>query len=411
MRSIIKTALRGGIFILPVVALLPSIQGCISTSSGLGQATEGCTELAQATIDANLKVDANVKVFMQASADLRTIGGKVKGDVKKACIGIATDLGATDTWTALGDGDDAISNGNHTGACDAANVRIDAIMKASVNANFALLTVPGECHMDFQAQADCDAKCKTDVTCDSGTPETRCTPGSLSTTCTERCKTASYCEGKVDVEANCMGSCESTCTGACKGTCTASDGSKTDNDPNCHGKCSSTCTGTCKGKCKIELDVGVACGTSVKCKGECTTTHTDPVCETTFSPPTCTVNTSCHECCTASVSAKAVCDPPHVELYANASVSADVPKLIATINANLPALLSAAEVQGKMAFEVVGKLVTTGTAIVKTAATLDGKSIACTAAAAKTSVDASLSLDVSVSASANVTKTCRSNAS
>ena len=411
MKSIMKTAFRGGLFALPLIVLFPGVQGCVATNSDLGGAGGGCAELSQATIDSNLKVDGNVKVFMQASADLRDIGKKVKVDVKTACVHIAGDLGGTDTWTALGDTDDAISNAKGTGACDVAGVRIDTIMKASVTANFALITVPGACHTNFQAQVDCDAKCKAEATCDSGTAETRCTPGELSTTCTERCKEQSFCEGSVTVEANCMGKCESTCTGECKGTCTASDGTKTDNNPSCKGKCSSTCNGTCKGKCKVEVAGGIACGTSCKCKGECTTTHTDPVCETTFTPPTCKVDASCEESCTASVAAKAVCDAPHVELYASASVSADVPKLVATINANLPALIAASEVQGKLALDVCGKLVVTGNAIVQTATKLDGKSIACSAAAAKAAVEASASLSLSVSASASVTGKCRANAS
>lgn len=411
MHSSMKTALRNGLFVFPLVALVPGVDGCVASNSGIGAAGQGCTELSQTTIDAKLDVDATVRVFMQATADLRAVGSKVKLDVKKACASMATDLGAPDTWSALGDGDDAIGNTNGTGACDAASVRIDTIMKASVNANFALLTVPGACHTDFQAQVACDAKCKAEASCDSGTVETRCAPGELSTKCVERCKVQSYCEGTVDLEANCMGKCESTCTGECKGTCTASDGTKTDNNPNCHGKCSASCNGTCRGKCKIDLDVGVACGTNVKCKGECTTTHTDPVCETTCTPPNCKVDASCSESCTASVAARAVCDPSHVELYASASVNADVPKLVATVNANLPVLLSAAEVQGKPALGVVEKLVVTGTAIVKNADSLGGKSIACSAAAAKAAVDASTSLGVSVSASANLTGKCRSNAS
>jgi hypothetical protein len=411
MRSIVTKVVRGSLFALPLVVFLPSLQGCVATNSDLGTAGGGCSEFSQATIDANLKVDAKVKVFMQASADFRAIGAKVKVDVKKACVNIATDLGAADTWTALGDTDDSIGNANGTGACDAAGVRIDTIMKASVTANFALITVPGACHTDFQAQVACDAQCKAEATCDSGTAETRCQPGQLSTTCVDKCKEQSFCEGSVTVEANCQGSCESTCTGECKGTCTASDGTKTDNNPSCKGKCSSTCNGTCKGKCKVEVAGGIACGTSCKCKGECTTTHTDPVCETTFTAPTCKVDASCSESCTASVAAKAVCDPPHVELYANATVNADVPKLVATINANLPAIVACAEAQGKLAVDVVGKLVITGNAIIQSSGSLDGKSIACGAAAAKAAAEASASLSVSVSASTNVTGKCRGNAS
>ncbi len=403
--------IRRGLVAVPLFVVAPLVvQGCSAESTGVGTSAQGCPEIASTTIDESAAIDAKVKVFMQASVDLREVAKKVKGDVRNACASMAMDLGAQDTWSAKGDVDASISNAEGTGACDVAAAKIDAIMKTAVAANLTLVTVPGVCHTDFQAETACDTKCKTEEHCDPGTVETRCTPGELSVKCDDKCKVNGWCEGNANVAANCMGQCESTCQGQCQGTCTKADGTRTENDPNCNGKCSSTCNGVCRGKCKVTADAGVACGADVRCKGECTTTHTDPICETVYGPPTCKVDTSCHESCSASVAAKAVCEPPHVELFAIASVNADVPKLVLTINKNLPALLSAAEAQGKLALDVVGKLVVTGKAIAQSTTTLDGKSITCGAAAVKTAAEASASLSVSVSASANVTGKCRGNA-
>ena len=135
-----------------------AVASCVSTSSGLGAGTQDCPEFTTGgTIDANAKVDVKVRAFMQASSDLRGIADRLKGDVKTACVKIASDLGANDTWSALGDADDAISNDKGTGACDAAKARIVAIMEsdAGKRANFALVVTRGECHTDFQAEADC----------------------------------------------------------------------------------------------------------------------------------------------------------------------------------------------------------------------------------------------------------------
>jgi hypothetical protein len=394
------------------VAAGASSVGCVAGDSGAGSGTvAGCDAITADKIDDTLDVDPTVRVFLQASVDFRAVARKAKAAAKSSCVNIATDLGVTDTWTALGDGDDTIANQAGTGACDAATARIRQIMEASgaANANFALVTSPGACRVDFTAQAACDAKCKASATCDSGTVETRCAPGQVARVCDEKCKSTSFCEGKVERPANCMGACESTCTGQCAGTCTDKDGKKTTNNPSCHGKCSSACNGTCAGSCKVDVDV--TCGTSVRCKGECTTTYTAPVCESEYTAPTCTVDASCEASCSASVSATTVCDPPHVELYADVTISADVAKLVTTLNANLPQLLAIAEQQGKLAVDVAQKLVKTGETVVGGAASLGSKSIVCSAAGAKASVEAALSLSISVKASADLTTTCRSHSS
>ncbi len=391
-------------------AVLVPLIGCISSDSDLGDAGDECVELKGDTVPKDAAIDETVKVFMQASADLRFIGQSLRGPVKDACANIAHDLGAEDTWSAFGDSDDAIHNDEGTGACDVAVSKVSAIMTAHADANFALCVSRGACRPDFAAQAECDAGCTIDTTCDSGSVETRCEPGELAVQCSGSCEASATCEGRPELPANCMGVCESTCQGECKGTCIAADGTRTDNDPNCMGKCSSRCNGTCRGYCKIEEPAGVNCGVSVACLGGCTGTASAPVCETLFTPPACSFDAECYASCSASVASHAICDPPIVQLSANLTVHADVQLLVTTINANLASIIAVADAQGQLAIDAVKRLGTTADAVLDKADDLDGKSLSCAKAAAKISTEAAATLARIVNASASVHESCSSNA-
>src|SRR5204863_7414974 len=89
------------------------------------------------------RVDARVRAFMEATADVHNVGVDLRVKVKDACAGIATDLGANDTWTSLGDVDDALANDAGTGPCNAAAARIRAVMEAHADAHFALVVTRG----------------------------------------------------------------------------------------------------------------------------------------------------------------------------------------------------------------------------------------------------------------------------
>ncbi len=393
-----------------LLLLLVSLSNCTANSlTGTDSSASSCDDTVSASADAN--VDANVRLLLQASADFKAIAKTERDAIFKACVGIATDLGGTDSWSAKGDSDDAVANGDHTGACDVASARITSIMEASANANFALVVTKGQCYPDFSAQAKCDAECNANATCDSGSVETRCTPGELSVKCDASCKVSGTCKGTPEKECNCMGKCESTCTGECKGTCTDEHGKKTENDPNCHGKCSASCHGKCKGECKIDEPEGVQCGADVRCKGECTGTVSEPKCESTFTPPKCTVDASCIESCSAKVVADAVCDPPSVDLLCDQSAGPDVAKLVATLRTNLPPLFAASETQGKLVHDAAVRLQASAEAVVKASGDLNAKSITCAGSAVKTSIDAAATLNVTVSGGASVTNTCSSHSS
>jgi hypothetical protein len=379
------------------------VASCISTSSGLGQAAGGCPEFHGDSIDANVNVDVKVKAFMQASADLTGIVEKTKSAVKTACINIDNDLGAKDTWTELGDVDDAIWNNQGTGACNAAQTSITTIMSGpeAANADFALIVSRGACHEDFQAEASCETSCSTQQVCDPGTVETRCEPGQLAVKCDDKCKTQSVCEGTVQVEA---------CHGSCSGTCIDEHGKKTDNDPNCRGKCTAGCSGTCTGDCTVQVDAGISCGTSVYCRGSCTTTYTDPVCETEFTPPSCTIDQTCLASCRASAAATATCNPPSVILAADVTQGPDIGTLVTTVNANLPPLVALAEQEANLVVKAGGEFAATGSAVLNEAGNLDGHSLACATAAATQASTSAGTLSVSANAGTSVTTSCSQHA-
>lgn len=390
-----------------VVAVGGLASGCIDPNSPLIQKSgEGCNEFQSgATIDPNLDVNPQVLGFMQAASDFTKNAESIKNDVFTACKNIATDLGVQDTWTSIADSNDRISNASHTGACDAAGTRLEDMLIAAgtVNAHVALTVSRGECHLDFDEQARCDASCAANATCSPGTIETRCEPGSLSVMCGGSCNMGASCVGTADVAANCMGKCESECVGQCAGDCIDEHGQVTTNNPSCHGKCASSCNGTCRGHCKVEATQGIACGANVRCTGGCTGSFTEPACVSDFTPPTCTVDPNCHAACTAKVEEDAVCDPTVIKVFANVDASPDIQKIVDTLNQNLSALFDAANKKGKLVLNAAGRLGDTGDALKNNLENLDGKSLACLGKAA-TAVGGTIgSINVTVNASVDVT--------
>jgi hypothetical protein len=429
---------------LVVLLAIPAASSC-ALKNDVQEATSGCDEFA-AGGDAlgNLSVDARVKAFAVASAELKTIGDGIRADVKLACIQIATDLGETDAWTG-DDSDGSISNGQKTGACDVVATRIEAIMTAgaAAGANFALMVSGGECTVDANVQVSCEESCKTDVTCTEPGVETRCAPAELTGQCQAECNGSATCEGRVDAAANCMGKCEAECQGTCsgemrgtteggcdgmcEGTCDGvvtpsgglascagtCEGKCTQPKPAamCRGKCSSSCNGACKGQCKLEATAAMNCGATVSCKGGCSVAVTEPKCETELTPPVCTGDTNCQTSCAGQASAHAECSAPTVTLVANLDATGDIAKLKATLEANLPNILLAAKTKGQLAVRALQKVSATGQALIDVSSQLGGKDLACAGTAASASAQAAASMNVSVSASTSVSSSVSAHSS
>jgi len=379
-------------------------------------------------------IDGNIKAYVAASADLSVLGSGIRGDVKAACINICKDLGEADRWST-DDSDDAISNSNKTGACDVASARIQAIVTAgaTASANIAIQVAGGQCEIATETQEKCEQTCKTDVNCTEATIEKRCEPGQLVVQCSAECKAEATCQGRVDAAANCMGKCESECvgkcdgecngtvTGGCEGSCEGScDGTKTEKggkancntcegkcgkckaDGQCKGKCASTCNGTCKGECKLAANANVSCGASIKCKGGCTGSFTEPKCESELIPPVCSGNTTCQTSCSAQASAKAKCNVASVFVLANTEATADIAKLKTTLEANLPILLVTAKTKGQLTSRALDKVTAAADAALSFSTRLDSKTIACAKVAAEASKKAKATVGVAVQASVTV---------
>lgn len=387
--------------VTPIAAAI-AFAGCISPESPLLQAGGLCEGT-----DRN-EVDAKVKVFVDAAENFDHLAGEVKGDIKTACANVATDLGATDTWGNIEKPDEAIWNDDGTGACNAAAKRIQEIMDANPNANFALLVTRGQCHQDLDMFEECSNGCDTNHSCEPGDVTTRCEPGDMSMICSAECTATSFCEGTPEHSCNCVGRCEANCVGQCDGQCIHADGSMTENDPNCNGKCSSSCHGACEGACQEEQNV--TCGAEVRCRGECTTEFSDPVCESFVGPPDCSDNKECHEACACNSAAHPICEPPHVKLLCNSRENEDLAKLVDTIDENFGKLWELAETKGPLIADAVERLSVTGEAVVNAAGDLDGKSLACAKDGVKAAHDASITIRVVQKAGVEVTKTASSRA-
>jgi hypothetical protein len=80
----------------------------------------------------------------------------------------------------------------------------------------------------------------------------------------------------------------------------------------------------------------------------------------------------------------------------------DIPKLVATLQKNLPAIIQAVQTQGVLAGKAAAHVATSGSAVVANITSAGGKALACAEAAVSASAKASVSVQVSVMASASV---------
>jgi hypothetical protein len=357
------------------------LAGCISKDSGILDAAKGCEDLEG--------VDQDVAVMVEAANALDQSLDGLAGDVGEACANVASELGATDTWSAIEDSALAIVNDEGTGACNAAASSIETILRDELAAGitFAFDVQRGPCHVDYDALKECDVSCAEDSPCEPGPIETRCEPGSLSVSCHTTCEAGSWCEGTADHPANCMGQCESACQGQCQGACVAADGTVTHDDPNCRGRCSSSCNGTCSGLCKE--DQAIECGSEVACRGGCTSTYSDPVCESEIGPPDCSLNEACHDACTAKVNANPICGPTKITLYVPEGAPEDLKLVADLIDEHGALLLSAGEAKAQLASASIDRLAVSADSISDRSGDLSGKSLACAASASKVAFEAS----------------------
>ena len=297
----------------------------------------------------------NVKIgaFVQAAKDLMSLSTRMDAEITGACKRMGADLGIAAVKMQP-----APNVAASTAACNAVSAEIGAALKggATLKAEFT----PPKCEVNAAARASCDGHCKVEMT--PAQIVAKCDPGKLSGKC----------------EGTCKGQCDGTCNGTCQGECTAKDA---------QGKCIGQCKGTCQGSC------------SATCHASCQGEWRAPKCEGSVTGPK--VDADCKASCDASAKITAQCSKPALDLQASANAQA-LTKVVATLRANLPTLISA---QFKIGKEMAGEMQT----LVRIGGQLRGelgnagaKAIACVTAAATAVGSASVSVDVSFKASASV---------
>lgn len=343
----------------PVVGL------CVSSCDVLGGATgplagAACPELLGGAMagrfTADAKANGTLRAFVQASADLRDVAAAMEAQVAAACLRMGADLGVPPQ--AMQPTNEP--GGHADGACRAVLARIDGILAAAGNAQLAVSYTPPECRFAGDAYAACAAQCNVSV--DPGQVIARCQPGHLSGTC----------------QGVCQGSCDGVCNGTCQGACSSR---------NALGLCAGECSGACTGQC------------TATCHAQCQGQWVAPRCDVDARAPS--ADAKCDASCKAHAEITASCTPARVVVQGSATQ--DVARLAATLQANLPALLTAQIGYGKRLAADVQALGDTGADLVRVLGDVGAHAQACAAAAGAVLVQAQASIRVTVTVSASVT--------
>lgn len=317
---------------LAALAIVP-LQGCDEVTNA--QQSLCCSEFTPgadlAAVDWKLEGQAglNFGAFMQATSDFTGAATAMVGDVANACQAIAVDLGAEPRAVTATEPDKR--------ATEWCNLAVSKIKE--VGAQLTISFQPPSCTINASVQASCEGKCSANVECEITPAQivARCDPGKLSGRCTAQC--TGTCEGSANLAVACEGKCGGTCEGQCMGNCAVKDAMG-----NCRGACDGTCQGECRGSCDVDANAMVQC--NADCTGGCSVEYEAPKCKAELSPPSaeCQADVDCNASCKASASAKAECREP--SLVIEGSTNAD--KLIATLQVNLPKLLTIAQARGQL---------------------------------------------------------------
>jgi modification target Cys-rich repeat protein len=340
-----------GAALMAAIVIPVGLQGCSSDSPLC------CSEFkAGADVDVKIGGDAKAQVAVQAIADFSGIAAAAVDDLTTACRSMAQDLdadsAAQDTAEATAD-----KSARMKAWCDLAVSAIGTV-KGKAQGTLTIKAQPPVCQASISAKANCQAKCNANVKCDLKANPPTCTGGKLEVSCSGGCTAQAgatlSCEGGCD--ATCSGSCTADaggveCNGKCEGTCSAkagASGNGLDAQGNCTGickgtcavtapnvKCTGSCKGTCSGTCKAQA------GASVKCDGKCDVDAQPISCQGGKLEGGCSADAKCDGNCDASVSAKAECSPPSLEIVLEGSADASAAgKLVATLKANLGVVLA-----------------------------------------------------------------------
>lgn len=351
-----RTLFRTG-FVCLVLAACTAGMGPHSPISAVEAAA--CPELAggalSASFDANARADTTIRAFVQAAGDLARVAARAEAEVGLACERMGMDLGLSAEQMAAPPNESRVA-----AACNAVLSRMDAILAQGAQGSIEAQVTPPHCSVDANVEAACEAQCRVEI--DPGYVRANCEPGAL----------YGRCEG------TCGGSCSGTCNGTCDGQCEgSSEGGACDG--RCNGTCQGSCQGDCKGSCSVELQ--------------------EPKCAVALKPPS--ADPRCEGSCRADADLQASCTPAQVRVNAAATLG-ELPALVATLQQNLPALITAQVQYGARIADDIQILVQTGSELPSAFGRLSARAGSCIAAAANATLRAQASIRISIRASASI---------
>jgi len=344
------------------LGLFPILSGCdlLGGPNVAGLDRAACPELggaASGSYSDDVKANATIRAFVQASGDLFVLSQQAENEVTNACLRMGADLGVPAAQMQPRDGS---PGARVNAACGAVDARIGAILQQGASAQLRATVSPPDCQVRADAYAQCAGQCNVNV--DPGYIVATCQPGHLSGTCAGTCN----------------GECNGTCHGNCAGGCSARGA---------QGECEGQCSGTCQGRC------------DATCHAQCQGTWQAPQCDVDARAPQ--AEAKCAASCKAHAEVTAQCTPARVSVVAAANFG-DIPRLVATLNANLPVLVTTYLAFGRRLGADVEALVAAGADLPQVVGQAAAHGVACMAASVSAVASARASLTVSVQASASI---------
>lgn len=385
--------------------MLSSCSAVNSMANAAGVESPDCSGEFESGNFADLKADAKIKGFLEASFKFDAAVDAMEVDLIASCAELGKAIGVADGELK------AEANGGEGAkkVCGAVSAKIEGMLKANAKGQLQIDVKEPVCKADIEALTKCFGECGAAIT--PGEFKASCQGGELSGKCDGKCQ--GTC--KVEAAADCKGSCNAQCTGKCEANFSGKCGGK------CEGKCNGKnttgkCDGTCEGKCdaKAEGTCGGSCeggcsGTcemkgSAECKGECSggcdVDYKAPKCSGDFKPPK--VSVDCQASCAAKTAQEVKCDPPQVLISVKGEANTDIQKLVSALQVSLPKIikiqLGSAKTVGKIGTQLAGEL--EGAA--KAASSAGIKAAACMTMAVDATAKATASVKVNVEASASV---------
>jgi len=395
----------------------PFLMNCSAVNGALGKAgieSPDCSEEMKSGDFANVKADAGVKGFLDASAKFNKAVDAMEVDLIKSCadLGKALDMKDDELKAEPKDGKGAEK------VCNAVGAKIKAMINANADAQLTVEIKPPSCSADVEAMQNCFQECGSPIK--PGELQASCQGGEISGKCDAECKGSCVVDAGAECKGSCSGSCEGSCEASFSGTCGGKCDGKCDGKDNhgtckgqCEGKCDAqakgSCGGTCSGKCDASCEIKGQAKCSGECKGGCSAEVKAPKCSGEFKPPS--VSLDCQAKCSAKAAASVKCYPPRVEVIAKGKVNTDVNKLIAALRVQLPKIVQIQLGSAKVLGKAGGNLVTQLKGAVNGVASAGVHTAGCMAAAVEGTVAATAAVDVNVKASVSVSASASGSAS